>query len=83
VDVHPAHYLDLNLVCGVPGLQGTGIDPYAHLERHSEPIGGVNCSALHKVTLKLLIDSYVSRFFSSVITKKIYYFITVTLNSGT
>jgi hypothetical protein len=35
-------HLDLELVRGVPSLQGTGSGPRAHLKRGSEPVGGAN-----------------------------------------
>jgi hypothetical protein len=34
--------LTWSLYAGVPGLQGTGSGPYAHLERGFEPAGGAN-----------------------------------------
>jgi hypothetical protein len=61
VDARPAPYLDLKLVCGVPGLQGTDRGPRAHLGRGSEPTGGANSSVPHRVILNLLLDNYLSR----------------------
>jgi hypothetical protein len=40
VDAHPTICLNLELVCGVPDLQGTDRGPRAHLGKGCEPTGG-------------------------------------------
>jgi hypothetical protein len=55
VDAHPAPCIDLELVCGVPGLQGTDSGPLAHLGRGYEPAGGANSSVSRSVILNFLL----------------------------
>jgi hypothetical protein len=70
VDARPTPCLDLKLVCGGTRSVGYRQRPRAHLGRGSEPVGGANCSAPHRVTLTLLLDNYISMSFSSARTRK-------------
>jgi hypothetical protein len=51
VDACPAPCLNLELVCGVPSLQGADRGPRAHLGRGCEPAGGTNFSAPTQLSL--------------------------------
>jgi hypothetical protein len=42
LSAHLALRLGLELVCGVPGMQGIDSDPRAHPGSGSEPTGGAN-----------------------------------------
>jgi hypothetical protein len=55
VDARLAPCLDLELVCGVPGLQGTDRGPRAHLGTGCEPASGANFSAPRSVILNFLL----------------------------
>jgi hypothetical protein len=60
----------LRLTRARPHLTNTTLFPQAHLRRGSEPVGGANSWAPHRVILNLLLDSYLSRSFSSARTRK-------------
>jgi hypothetical protein len=51
MDERPAPCLDLEHVCGVPGLQVTDRGPRAHLGRGCEPAGGANSSVPRSIIL--------------------------------
>jgi hypothetical protein len=51
VYARPAPCLDLELVCGVPDLQGANRGPRAHLGRGYEPAGGANFSTPRSIIL--------------------------------
>jgi hypothetical protein len=57
VDTRPAPCLDLDLVWGVPGLQGDYRGPWAHLGRGYKPVGGVNFLAPPSIILIFLLGS--------------------------
>jgi hypothetical protein len=56
---------DLELICGVPGLQGIDSGPRAHLGRGYEHVGGANiffpCCFSEFCTLIFQSGSYLSR----------------------
>jgi hypothetical protein len=57
VHARPAPCLDLEVIYGVPGLQGVDIGPRAHLRRGYKPAGGANFSVPHSVILNFLLGS--------------------------
>jgi hypothetical protein len=51
MDARTALCLDLELICGVPDLQGADKGPRAHLGRGCEPAGGANFLTTRSVIL--------------------------------